>query len=276
MPKLFNYHYLPAKYHKSHDYCLFILNQIEVLVLDKKFIELRQQTIPMSPQHITLLNNYKGDVTNFLEENGLTKELDHVVKCKLLNSLIMESSYFLQEAFACSLKMRLTVSFTLFRKPFFEILIIYMRLLCEDAFISKFNTEEKFNPLILTKSEKMSYLQKLNDLLQNIYDTDELFAFLFNKGDGENLYNIGNNAIHLYTSRNPVINTEKQNLNFIFSTKEDIEAQWEYIYDILPMLLNFFADVTDLCVGSTITVPEKLITNRFIERHKMKRMCRIE
>ena len=230
----------------------------------------------MPPQQITLLNNYKGDVMDFLEENGLTTELNHVVRCKLLNSLIIESSYFLQEAFGCSLKMRLTVSFTLFRKPFFEILIIYMRLLCEDDFISKFNTEDKFNPLVLTKSEKMSYLQELNDLLQNIYNTDELFDFLFNKGDGENLYNIGNNAIHLYTSRNPVINTEKQNLNFIFSTKEDIEAQWEYIYDILPMLLNFFADVTDLCVGSTITVPEKLITNRFTERHKMKRMCRIE
>lgn len=276
MSKHFNYQYLPVKYHKSHDYCQFILNQIEELIIDKKFHELRQQTIPMSTKQTSSFNEYKGDVLDFLEENGLTDELNHVVKCKLLNSLIMESSYFLQEGFACSLKMRLTVSFTLFRKPFFEILIIYMRLLCEDDFISKFNTEEKFNPIVLAKSEKISYLQELNKLLQNIYDPDELFDFLFNKGDGENLYNIGNNAIHLYTSKNPIINTEKQNLNFIFSTKEDIDAHWQYVYDILPMLLNFFADLTDLCVGTTIKIPEKIITNRFYERHKMRRKCRIE
>jgi hypothetical protein len=275
MAKYFNYYYLPKKYHKSHDYCQFILTQIEELIVDKKFNKLREQKLKMNPQHLALLKTYEGTIMDFLEENGLIDELNHITQCNMLNALIMESCYFLQEAFSCSLKMRFTVSFTLFRKPFFEILIIYMRLLFEDDFISKFNNENNFNPLTLSKTDKENYLRRLNEALLNLYNTDELFDYLFNKSDGNNLYNIGNNAIHLHTSRNPVINTEKQNLNFIFSTIEDKEAQWEYIYDVLPMLLNFFADVTDLCVVSTISVPEKLIFNRFTERHKMKSMCQI-
>jgi hypothetical protein len=206
----------------------------------------------------------------------MTDEADHIVSNHVLNSLLMDTCYFLQEAFLCSLKMRLSVSFTLFRKPFSEILIILMRLLLEKDFIAKFNNEDNFNPTALPAENKKVYLEIINAALNNMYRVDDLYEYLFDKSHGDNLYNIGNHAIHLYTGKNPAIKTEKQNLNFIFSNKEDINAQWEYIYTIIPMLLSFLVEVAELCVMNGTDVPDGIFKRRFNDRYQMKKRCHVE
>src|SRR5699024_2775126 len=143
----------------------------------------------------------------------------------------METCYFLQESLLCSLKMRMTVCFTLLRKPFLEISILLMRILNETDFIDRFSNEDGFDPIKTTPNQKKQLIEKTNYFLNDKFQADDIFNYIFSKEFGDSLFNLTNNAIHLYTDRNPIAATEKQNLNFIFSTKKDIEAQWEYIYD---------------------------------------------
>lgn len=276
MNKRIEYYYLPKKYHRTHDYCEFVIFQIEEFITQKKFDELRFQTIKYSPEIGEKLAAHKGHIFDFLEENELYEDLNKIVACNLLNSLIMETCYFLQEGYLCSLKRRLSVAFTLFRKPFFEILIVHLRLLLEDDFLNRFNNEENFNPTSLSASEKKGFLEIVNVLLNNLYDISDLYDYLFDKGFGDNIYNIGNTAIHLYTGNNPVIKTEKQNLNFIFSNNDDAQSQWEYIYTIMPMLLTFLADLTELNVMKFTTVNDKLFNKRIADRYKMKKKLQVQ
>lgn len=166
------------------------------------------------------------------------------------------------------MKMRMTVCFTLIRKPFLEILIIIMRIICEDTFI-KFSTIGGFDPIKTTPAYKKELLEKVNKLLFDKYNVDHLFNSIFNKNFEDSLFNVTNCAVHLFTDRS-VVQTKKENLNFIFSTTSDIKTQWEYIYYNLPMFLTFMADTIDILILTVANVDEKVIARRFYERGNMK------
>lgn len=264
------YYYLPKKYWKKHDYCEFVINQVEQLILDEKFIELKIQTIEFSKDLIDQIDVPEKHLFDRLSELGFERELTKVVRTQLVLSLIMETCYFIQESMLCSLKMRMTVCFTLFRKPFLEILIVVMRILNEADFIEKFNNLEGFDPVKTTPQEKKELITKTNILLKNNFDSEDLYNYIFDKEFGDSLFNLTNNAIHLYTDRNPISATGQQNLNFIFATHKNIDLMWEYIYSQIPMLLTFLSFSIDLLVFRSTTVDEGI----FLDRHKMREKMR--
>lgn len=270
MNKRTEYYYLPKRFRKKHDYCEFVIADIEKLVIDETFGELKIQTLKL-PENLKIEKDTQEHIFDILQANGLIAEHNQIVRTHLLLSLIMETCYFLQESLLCCLKMRMTVCFTLLRKPFLEISILLMRILNEKDFIDRFNNEEGFDPIKTTPKQKKELIEKTNYLLNDKFQTDDIFDYLFNKEHGDSLFNLTNNAIHLYTDRNPIAATEKQNLNFIFSTREDIEAQWEYIYDNLPMLISFIADLIELLVFKSTTLDEKVFIDRIKQRDKMRK-----
>lgn len=276
MIKRSEYYYLPRKYWRKHDYCEFVINQIEELVLDEKFIELKVQKFDFPKEIIDQINVPEKHLFDRLSDLGFEYELTKVIRTQLILSLIMETCYFIQESLLCSLKMRMTVCFTLLRKPFLEILILVMRILNEEDFIEKFNNLEGFDPIKTTPKEKKELLKKTNELLKNNFYNEDLYQYIFDKEYGDSLFNITNNAIHLYTDRNPISATEKQNLNFIFGTQENIDEMWEYIYYNIPMLLTFLAFSIDLLVFKSIIVDEEIFVQRHKMREKMRRRYKVE
>lgn len=265
------YLYLPKEFHKKHDYCEFVVSQIEELILNKEFIELKSNVFEFPPKIIKEIESNNEHILDLLEKYEYNDIVYHLVKNSLLNSLIMETCYFLQESLQCSLKMRLTVCFTLLRKPFLEILIVFMRILNEHDFIENFNQKDPFDPIRTSPEQKKDLIEKTNLQLFEKYHKEDLFDYIFAKNFGNSLYNLTNNSIHLFTNRNPVSATEKQNLNFIFSQEEDIYDQWEYIYDNLPMLINFIADIADLLVLKSTSVDKKVFSERIEKREKLRK-----
>lgn len=275
MNKRLDYYYLPKKYWKKHNYCEFVINQIEELIQDERFMELKIQKLNLSEDVINHLHLSDQHLFDSLAELGLKNELTSVVRTHLVYSLIMETCYFVQESLLCSLKMRMTVSFTLLRKPFLEILILVMRLLNDVDFIDRFNNKDAFDPIKTTPTEKKDLIKKTNQLLKNNFDDETLYQLIFDKEFSDSIFNITNNAIHLYTDRNPVASTEKQNLNFIFSTPENIDTMWEYIYENIPMLITFLAFSIDLLVFKSTTIDEAIFVQRHKLREKIRRRCRV-
>jgi hypothetical protein len=269
------YYYLPKKYHAAHDYSEFVITQIEELITKSKFNELRSKPVTLTEGQAGALATYKGHIYDFLQENGMKDIMNNSVACTLLNSLIMESCYFLQEAYLCSMKRRLTVAFSLFRKPFFEVVIILMRLMLEDDFVDRFNMEDDFDPTALHTAQKRECLEVINILLNDLYVVDDLYEYLFDKSAPDNLYNLGNQSIHLYTGKNPAIKTGKQNLNLIFNGLSEQDSRWHYVYNIMPMLLTFLADLTELTVMRHTSIDTSVFERRFVERDKMKARYKI-
>lgn len=266
-----SYLYLPKEFYKKHDYCEFVVSQIENLILNEKFIELKSNSFEFPPEIIKEIESDDKHIFNTLEKYEYFDIISHLVKNTLLNSLIMETCYFLQESLQCSLKKRLTVSFTLLRKPFLEILVVFMRILNETDFIENFNQKVGFDPIKTSPEQKRKLIEKTNKQLFDKYTVEDIFDYIFAKDFGDSLFNVTNNSIHLFTDRNPVSATEKQNLNFIFSQQEDINFQWKYIYDNLPMLISFIADITDLLVFKSTSLNEKIFTDRIKKREKLRK-----
>lgn len=271
MIRRIDYYYLPKKNHKKHDYCEFVISQIEELVISEEFKSLKQQEIPLNELLLNRLNSVDKDknILDFFEQNNLIDELNHVVRNRLLLSLIMETCYFIQECLFCSLKMRMTVCFTLMRKPFLEVAIILMRILSEEDFIDRFNNEEKFDSVKTTPEQKKELIRQTNIHLKEKYHVEDIYDFIFNKDYPDSLYNVSNSAIHLFTDRTEN-KTGKQNLNFIFSTQQDNLRYWDYIYETVPMILTFLADLIDLLVLKSTSCDRVLIMDRVKAREKMK------
>src|SRR5690625_4448552 len=143
MKKRIEYYYLPKKFRKKHDYCEFVITEIEKIVLEETFLELKTQTLKL-PDNIKIEKDTQEHIFDILQANGLKAEHNQIVRTHLILSLIMETCYFLQESLLCSLKMRMTVCFTLLRKPFLEISILLMRILNETDFIDRFSNEDGF------------------------------------------------------------------------------------------------------------------------------------
>lgn len=276
MKKRKHYYYLPTEYQKAHDYCEYVLFQIEELILNNTFVELEKQSLEFTPEFMKVLEKSDEHILDLLQQHQQEDAVFHIVKNTMLRSLIIDTCYFLQEGFLCSLKMRLTVSFTLFRKPFLEILIVLMRVLCEKSFILDFNSKPNFDPIKTTPSRKRELIQCSNEKLMKKFVEDDIFDYIFNKDFGDSLFNISNHAIHLYTDRNPVSKTVQQNLNFIFSNTHDIKNQWDYIYNTLPMLVSFIADLIDLLVFKSTRVDEKVFVRRLRKREKMRRLSNLK
>jgi len=267
-----NFLYLPKKFHNKHRYCEFVITQIEQLLLDEQFSELRKQTI-----HFTKPINSieKGiDLVELLEKRGMHLERQIISRNIMLNSLIIDTCYFIQEGLVCSLKMRLSVTLTLFRKPFLETLLVIMRIITENDFMHKFINHEGLDPINITSTGKKKLISDTNYLLNMGYPEEALFKFIYDKDYESSLLNISNRAIHLYTNRNEKNMTGKENLNFIFSGKDDIENIWKYIYSTLPLLLTFLADTVDFATEQCTSVQQEIFLDRVIERRKMQKKYR--
>ena len=182
MDKRKNYYYLPKEYWKKHDYCEFLIGQVEDLLLNKTFKDFQSLTIDFPDEYSELLkeiDNENNHLFDFLEEHNLIDELNHIVLNHLLRALIRETCYSIQESLFCSLKMRMTVTFTLLRKPFLEILIVLMKMLNDENFIQDFNKREKFDPIKTTPEQKKSLIAKTNIFFKEKYVCDEVFEYIY-------------------------------------------------------------------------------------------------
>ena len=150
-----------------------------------------------------------------------------------------------------------------------------MRILCEESFILDFNSKPDFDPIKTSPTRKMELIQCSNERLMKKFVADDIFDYVFNKDFGDSLFNISNHAIHLYTDRNPVSKTVQQNLNFIFSNTHDIKSQWDYIYNTLPMLVSFIADLIDLLVFKSTNVEEHVFKERLRQRELQRKRCKV-
>ncbi|ATL45902.1 hypothetical protein COR50_01285 [Chitinophaga caeni] len=240
--------------------------QIEEFLLRKEFKELFVQVIKTDDNDIQ-----EGEhLLDYLLRKGRQDDYNHIIKMNLIVGLLSDICYFTQEALVCSLKQRLTVTFSLLRKPFVYTLIIILRLLFEENFIEKFNNEEGFDPASVSPEDRTALINASIEAIQNNPITaDDLNTMIFDKLVANSIINLSEKALHLTTTRSKLFNTEKQNFNFIFSNQESIDSQWEYIYSRLPALLLYVLQVADILVFTSIQVDEGTYEKRLKNRIKI-------
>jgi hypothetical protein len=255
------YLYLPKKFWVKHDQCELMVNQIEEFLTDETYGELRVQKINLPTD---ALINDDENVLDYLIRIKKFNEYDRLIQNTLINALLGDTCYFLQEAISCSKKKRLSVTFALLRKPFIDHLIVFLRIMFDDNFFEKFNNEASFEAAKVDEENKRTLIKKSLPYLiaAKSFTETELYDMIFNKDEPESILNLSNKALHLSTTRNKKNMTDIQNLNFIFANQKDIENLWEFLYNRLPALLIYYSEVIDALIFNILDLPDSVYTNR--------------
>jgi len=268
------YLYLPEKYWNKHKQCELFIRQIEEFIVDETYDDLRYQKFDLESENDLKENEH---IFDYLLRKEKFEEHDNFVRKSLVNGLIMDVCYFLQEALLASKKMRLTVAFSLLRKPFVYHLPVFLRLLFDEEFLEKFNNEDSFDVNYITEKGKRNLIEKSRPylLVSKTLKEEEIFDWIFNQKEPDSLINLTNKALHLSTTRNKSNKTDIQNLNFIFSNPSDIENLWDYIYTKIPVLTLYLLEIIEPLVFAIIELPDGVYTKRIEERIEIitKNVC---
>lgn len=262
------YLYLPERFWNKHKQCELFVRQIEEFIVNDTYNELRYQSFDLDSENDI---NKDEHIFDYLLRKERFEEHDNFIRKSLVNGLLIDVCYFLQEALSCSKKKRLTVAFSLFRKPFVYHLLIFLRLMFDGEFLEKFNRQESFDTNYLSESEKRELINKSLSLLlgAKTLEGNEIYDWIFNQNEQDSLINLTNKALHLSTTRNKNNKTDIQNLNFIFSNQDDIENLWSYIYQRIPVLLLYLVEIIEPLVFALIDLPEDIYIKRIEERIKI-------
>lgn len=262
------YLYLPERFWVKHKQCELLVQQIEKFIVEEKYNELRYQSFKLDSEDDIKKNEH---IFDYLLRKNRKDEHDNLIRISLVNAMVMDVCYFLQEALLCSKKKRLTVAFSLLRKPFVYHLPIFLRIMFDNEFLDNFNNQDSYDVNYIKEEKKQELIKSSLELLigAKALTPQEIYDWIFNQNEPDSLINITNKALHLSTTRNKNNQTEIQNLNFIFSNQEDIENLWSYIYQKIPVLILYLLEVIEPLIFALIELPDGLYKKRLEERIKI-------
>lgn len=262
-----HYKLLPKKFHSKHDFCVGLINEIEKFVIEEEYIALKVQTINIQGKSEILKDEH---ILDYLLRIGEKDAHDKHLKNHIIYGLLIDILYFLKEALSASTKQRMTVSFSLIRKPFVYDLIVLLRVFFTSDFLEEFNSNEKLDSTKISNEDLLELLElSTSTLLTKSIKSKDIFDFVFNQEMPNSIINISNKALHRSTTRNKQNLTGIQNLNFIFSNIEDIEDQWDFFYKRLSVLLIYLVEVCDFIICFQLELDDTFYNRRLDERMKI-------
>lgn len=264
--------YLPHEYHFSHNISVRLYDDLVFALKDVGVQKKANITIRFKKgEHTEGFNN--EDVISWLITNGYKKEADEVVSREILFAIISDICHFIFQALDSAKRMKMTVAFSLIRKPFLENLLILEQLITdENSFLSKFgNKPEDFDPGKLKDEEKEMLIENCTSVIGNnfILSKEMIYQLRFDKKNPNSIYAMCNLATHLVTTRHSAYKTDSNNLNFVFSRYDEWDEQLSYFYYFVPYLLFYTAEIVDL-----LLYKKKLISIATYNKRKFIRLLR--
>ncbi len=228
--------YKPSiKFDFVHQFC-FYLHDIWVKLLkewtkDKKF----------DTKFVDLDWIGEEDLEVYLKNHWREKEWYCALIRMMIPSLIWEFSNYIHTALVAAEKAKTSVTYSLLRKPMKDILYIIEYLVARPyECIENFMSEDGHCMLDLTsklwKEQKLTISSEAMEKSWGHLDPAFIHDLLFDKKLDYWLEQWRSRAHHLITSFD-AYKTGKWALNFVFSTKDDVESHLNHIYWLLPLLL---------------------------------------
>ncbi|UCS92311.1 hypothetical protein KZP23_16605 [Echinicola marina] len=243
--------FIPKKYHKINDLCAIIYDQLTEIYREDNYVELNSTTIDLdnADEKLKSLDKEGKHILDWLKENNRNDEIETVLLKHLTMAITSDFINFLFESLYTAKRGKMTVAYSLIRKPYSDILLIL-----EQLFVNKSEFIERFfhigDPKGYDPSNRaINRLDIIEQALSKIRISDLLNAehihdLRYDKELDYGLNGITNHALHIVTN-DKRYKTENQNLNFVFSNEEDMERYYEHYYNFVPYLLIYSVSVVD-------------------------------
>ena len=241
------FYYLPKEYRIIHTSCIELVKQIEEFIVKEEYEFMRVTTSNFTAEDIQHLDECKGDIWAFLRKYKEDKFYILLNK-QLIQGLLRDFCYFIQESLDCSNKMRLVVSYALLRRPIVDNLRILLRIIADDKFYDNFIERDDYDPACMQDDELKALLEATNDIRITKPITGAfIYECIYDKNNPGSVINLSNRAIHPVTTR-PWNKTGAMNCNFMFTSPNDIAELWKHYYAYLPVILIFYSELFNYVV----------------------------
>lgn len=244
--------HLPEQFQFSHDYCLFLHDILAHAVKEAEDVDvfMTQFNLSNDDEAKEFQSLPKESVWGWLEQHGYQSVISEMVHKQVIPALLSDFSHFIFEGLCCSRKAKLTVAYSLFRRPLSDNLFFLEWLLADpadflDAFIHR-------GPEALEHVRKKNPSRRLDIIRQAVsrieiaemFEPELLDEIRFNKSLQYGFAGVWDQATHLITEHK-AIRTAKQNFNFLFSSTDERMSQWDFLYSKLPILLNYAIEIVE-------------------------------
>lgn len=244
---------LPEKFRQGHELCFFLHDFLVETMKSGEKGDIFSHSFEFSSE--LDLSQLDGEsLFLWLDENGYKEEAYLIYFKQICAALIADMLNFIYEALECSRKGKLTVTYSLLRKPLKENLFYLEWLLADvEELIHRFHLGD-IRLLTLNKNmpehKKIEIITKATKRLDlNILDADSLYRLRFDKKVTQSFEPLFQKATHLITTFD-FMETESQNFNFIFSNNDSLDSQWEHLYNYLPLLLFHTVQIVEALISN--------------------------
>lgn len=250
---------LPEQYHFSHQYCYFLYDLLADIIVSgerdgifKVAFELRNKR-----ELEEISKKIEEELWVWLENNGYEDIVYHLTYRQICVALLSDLCHFVYEALDCSSKCKLTVTYTLLRKPFKENLFYLEYLLADPKdFFKKFHFNDIKNLAIsgsksITQKKKKEIVKKAMNKTKYRHwiDPEFIYQLRYDKKAHYGMEQLWQRANHLITTFK-FLETEERNFNFVFSDDKAHKSQWDYLYSFLPILLFHTLEIVQALIAT--------------------------
>lgn len=270
---------LPAKYIKRHQLMLYLYDiLVDILVKADKY--------KLSSLSFKFTNEVDEQLELF-DELERRKDIDISEKVfipHIFFSILRDLNYYLFESLSCIERGKVTVAFSLARKPLQDNLFYLSWILVQPhEFLGKMqygspkeydvsDLKGKKDFVIDLFSKAKVLVQSKNsslDFSQELLNPELLYDVIYNRKAENSLTSAFDKSIHLVT-RNKNYPTEKQNLNFIFADDEIWDEFWNLYYQKIPYILLYLVEVIVAIFEKYVDIDEETSEfNRYIRNLKI-------
>jgi hypothetical protein len=229
--------FLPVEHHFAHAFCFFLHDLIVQTLTEGEKAKIFNIIIRKKSNQKTPSSG--EDLICWLETNGYKNEALMLLFKQIIRAMIADFGHFTYEALDCSQKGKLSVTFALLRKAFKDHLIYFEWLLADPKDFMEIFKDGKVNNLALDRNteKKKEIINKAMNKLRSYWGSPEfLYEIRYDKKSQCSFESMWQQANHLITLCKE-FTTTPMTFNFIFSTNEDMEKQWDILYTLLPILL---------------------------------------
>ncbi len=255
--------FLPEKYKFSHEYALFLNDILSAFVKDGEEAQLFEATIDLKDHGDgeAFTNVHDEQKWDWLKANGYGSALSEVIYKRVILGLLSDFCHFVFEALSCSRKGKLTVAYSLLRKPFKDNLFYLEWLLADPVgFTNTFTDDdpEKLEQYRSKRERRFPIIEKAVSKTGKpaMFDAKFIDEIRYDRTLEYGFAASWDQANHLITTF-AAIRTSSESFNFVFLNPMD-EELWDFLYVRIPMLLYYVIEVVEALIGPLLVHPEDL------------------
>lgn len=269
---------LPLKYIKRHQLMLYLYDILVDIIVKADKYKLSSLTFKLTNE-----SDDKFDLFDELERQRDLEISERVFIPHIFFSILRDLNYYLFESLSCIERGKVTVAFSLARKPLQDNLFYLSWMLVRPhEFLEKVQygdpAEYDVSDLKSKKEMVLDLFSKAKILIQDedsLLDFNEsliepglLYDVIYNRKAKNSLTSAFDQSIHLVT-RNKNYPTQKQNLNFIFADDEIWDDFWELYYQKIPYILFYLVEVIIAIFEKYMEINKEISTlNRYVRNLK--------